>query len=74
MDTTNDLRNYYLSKYDVEASSFDHTLSTEEYIHHINNTPTKLKTVIKQATHLRSKFEVEVEVDLDKAVIEHTHL
>jgi hypothetical protein len=68
-DPDNDLLNYYLQKPDVEISALDHTLPLEACIHQIENERSKLKDVIKQATQLRSEFEV----DLATAVIEHTH-
>jgi hypothetical protein len=68
-DPTNDLLNYYLSKSGVENSAFDHNLPLEACIHQINNTRSKLKNVIKQATQLRAKFEV----DLATAVVGTVH-
>jgi hypothetical protein len=68
-DPANELLNYYASKSDVELSEFDHDYPINVCIHQINNARSKLKDVIKQATQLRSEFEV----DLATSVIEHKY-
>jgi hypothetical protein len=60
------LLDYYYELYGV-GTEFGISLTVRECIHQINNTRSKLKDVVNNATELRTQLEV----DLAMAVVEH---
>jgi 2-C-methyl-D-erythritol 4-phosphate cytidylyltransferase len=64
------VRNYYLTRSDVDAKTFDNTLTRTECIHQANNARVKFKDTIKNVKENSNQYEHEVAV----ARVERRHL